>query len=93
MVGESTAQHAWDWAPGVTGSATAFVDGRGRSVSTAILYEVDRAMVTLSPGDMIEVRTDVVPAVDSDVRAWCRSTGHELVPSRRADRCPGVCGW
>jgi len=28
---------------------------------------------------MIKVRTDPLPAVDSDVHAWCRSTGHELV--------------
>jgi predicted peroxiredoxin/TusA-related sulfurtransferase len=55
------------------------VDGRRRSVSTAILYEAWRAMRDLAPGALIKVRTDVLPAVDSDVRAWCRTTGHELV--------------
>jgi predicted peroxiredoxin/TusA-related sulfurtransferase len=55
------------------------VDGRGRSISTAILYQVACAMGRLSPGTVIKVRTDPLPAVDSDIRAWCRTTGHELV--------------
>jgi len=55
------------------------VDGRGRSISTAILYEVARVMRELSPGAVINLRTDPLPAVDSDIRAWCRTTGHELV--------------
>ena len=55
------------------------VDGRGRSISTAILYHVARAMRELPPGAVITVRTDRLPAVDSDVRAWCRTTGHELI--------------
>ncbi len=61
------------------------VDGRGRSISTAILYEVARALRELAPGDPITVRTDPLPAVDSDVRAWCRTTGHELVEVNEAD--------
>lgn len=61
------------------------IDGRGRSVSTAILYEVVCAMRELSPGDVINVRTDPLPAVDSDIRAWCRTTGHELVQFGEAD--------
>jgi predicted peroxiredoxin/TusA-related sulfurtransferase len=55
------------------------IDGRGRSVSTAILYEVARAIRPLAPGSVITIRTDPLPAVDSDIRAWCRSTGHELL--------------
>ena len=62
------------------------VDGRGRSISTAILYEVARAMRDLAPRDPITVRTDPLPAVDSDLRAWCRTTGHELVEVNEADR-------
>jgi TusA-related sulfurtransferase len=33
----------------------------------------------LSPGPLINVRTDPLPAVESDIRAWCRTTGHLLV--------------
>ena len=64
---------------------THLVDGRGRSISTAILYEVVRALRALTPGDEVRVRTDPLPAVDSDMRAWCRTTGHELVEVGEVD--------
>lgn len=68
-----------------TGARTRLVDGRGRTVSTAILYEVVRALRELSPGEMVMVRTDPLPAIDSDVRAWCRTAGHELVEAKQAE--------
>jgi predicted peroxiredoxin/TusA-related sulfurtransferase len=55
------------------------VDGCGRSISTAILYDVVREMRELAPDSLIRVRADTLPAIDSDIRAWCRTTGHELV--------------
>ena len=58
---------------------TGDVDGRGRSISTAILYGVAKTMRELEPAAEVSVRTDALPAVDSDLRAWCRTTGHELV--------------
>ncbi len=76
MLGEPTAE---DRDRRFERSATRVVDGRGRSISTSILYEVVRALRELSPGDIVTVRTDRLPAVDSDTRAWCRTTGHELV--------------
>jgi predicted peroxiredoxin/TusA-related sulfurtransferase len=61
------------------------LDGRGRSVSTAIIYEVVRSLRALDPGTVIRVRTDPLAAVDSDIRAWCRTTGHGLVDVEEAD--------
>jgi TusA-related sulfurtransferase len=55
------------------------VDGRGRSISTAILYDVVTALRDLGPGMEVSVRTDPLPAVDSDLRAWCQGTGNELL--------------
>ncbi len=69
---------------GLDASGTRVVDGRGRSISTAILYEVVREFNELSSGEIVTVRTDPLPAVDSDIAAWCRTTGHELVGSREA---------
>jgi predicted peroxiredoxin/TusA-related sulfurtransferase len=66
-------------------SNTQLVDGRGRSISTAILYEVVRALRELTPGDGLRVRADPLPAVDSDMRAWCRTTGHELIEVGKAE--------
>ena len=62
------------------------VDGRGRSISTAILYEVVTAMRELAPGGEISVIADPLPAVDSDIRAWCRTTGHELTAVEQGER-------
>ena len=38
------------------------------------------------------MRTDALPAVDSDIRAWCRTAGHELtgVEEREAERRYGI---
>jgi predicted peroxiredoxin/TusA-related sulfurtransferase len=55
------------------------VDGRGRSISTAILYDAAIALRDLAPGAELSIGADALPAVDSDIRAWCRTTGHELV--------------
>lgn len=63
---------------------TRLVDGRGRSISTAPLYEVARAMRELPPGDVITLRADPLSALDSDIRAWCRTTGHELAAVEEA---------
>jgi predicted peroxiredoxin/TusA-related sulfurtransferase len=79
MLRKPTANDSADRAVRFDGSGAAAVDGRGRSISTAILYEVVRTIRELSPGEIVGVRTDPLPAVDSDVRAWCRTTGHELV--------------
>jgi predicted peroxiredoxin/TusA-related sulfurtransferase len=79
MLQEPTSADRFDVEAGFDGSGVRVVDGRGRSVSTAILYEAVRALRELAPGAVVKVRTDVLPAVDSDVRAWCRTVGHELV--------------
>jgi predicted peroxiredoxin/TusA-related sulfurtransferase len=62
------------------------VDGRGRSISTAILCDVVTTLGDLEPGEEVTVRTDSLPAVDSDVRAWCRTTGHVLVSDEEGER-------
>lgn len=64
---------------------TRVVNGRGRSISTAILYDVVSELRTLSPGETVTLRTDPLAAVDSDVRAWCRTSGHELVEVSETD--------
>lgn len=61
------------------------VDGRGRSISTAILYDVVTAMRGLEPGAEVSVTADAAPAVDSDIRVWCRTTGHDMVGINETD--------
>jgi hypothetical protein len=68
--------------------AQQLVDGRGRSVSTAVLYEVWPAMRELSPGVVSRVWVDRLPALDSDTRAWCRTTGHERLTFGLSNSAP-----
>lgn len=79
MLTDTTREDRSDLETRPDGPGESVVDGRGRSISTAVLYEVACAMRNLAPGEVVRVRTDLRPAVDSDVRAWCRTTGHELV--------------
>jgi hypothetical protein len=49
-------------------------------------------MRDLEPDEQTSVRTDALPAVDSDIRAWCRTAGHELtgVEERDTERRYGI---
>lgn len=55
------------------------LDLRGKTITTYILYEVHDALGGLDEGDRIEAVTGAFPAIDSDVRSWCRTTGNPLV--------------
>jgi TusA-related sulfurtransferase len=61
------------------------VDGRGLSISTAILYEVFTALQPLDPGGELRIRADATPVIDSDIRAWARTTGHDLIAVEETD--------
>jgi predicted peroxiredoxin/TusA-related sulfurtransferase len=62
------------------------VDGRGLSISTAILYEVFTALQPLDPGGELRIRADATPVIDSDIRAWARTTGHDLIAVEETDQ-------
>lgn len=52
---------------------------RGKTISTYLLYEINAALADLAQGERIEAITDSLPAIDADIRAWCRTTGNPLV--------------
>lgn len=62
------------------------VDGRGLSIPTAMLYDVVIGMRELDAGDEMSVVADAAPAIDSDLRAWCRTTGNDLVEVNEEER-------
>jgi predicted peroxiredoxin len=43
-------------------------------------------MRELAPGEEVSVTADPLPAVDSDIRAWCRATGQELAAVEEGER-------
>lgn len=55
------------------------LDVRGRSITTYIIYEVHDALAGKAEGARVEAVTDSSPVIDTDLRAWCRTTGNRLV--------------
>ncbi len=55
------------------------LDLAGKTITTYILYEVHEALAACREGDRVEAITDALPAVDSDLHAWSRTTGNSLV--------------
>ncbi len=55
------------------------LDLRGKTITTYILYEIHANLAGLAEGERVEVVTDPYPAIDTDLRAWCRTTGNPLI--------------
>ena len=55
------------------------MDMRGKSITTYILYHVSRELAEQGEGDVLEILTDRSEAIENDMRAWCRMTGHTLL--------------
>jgi predicted peroxiredoxin/TusA-related sulfurtransferase len=56
------------------------VDVRGRSITTYIACRAAEALDVVPEGGTVEIVTDRDPAVDHDLRAWCRATDRPLLP-------------
>lgn len=68
-----------------TESARETVDGRGKRITTFVVYEAKRRIEAMRDGDRLEVLTDDFEPFHADLEAWCRSTGHRLLESGSAD--------
>lgn len=55
------------------------IDMRGKKITTFILFDVVTKLRDMKEGQVIQVVTDAYDAIDSDIRAWTRMTGHKLV--------------
>ena len=55
------------------------LDLRGRTITTFIVHAIHEAFAEMAVGERVEVTTDAFTAIDTDVRTWCRTTGHRLV--------------
>lgn len=65
--------------------ASESLDLRSKTITTYILYYTAEKLQFLDPGDVLEVITDEYEAIENDVNAWCRMTGHELIEVDRGD--------
>ena len=65
----------------------ASIDVRGRTISTFVVGEALSRLSGMNEGDVLEIVSEPFSAIDSDIAAWCRITGHGLIDAdRRADR-------
>jgi len=64
-----------------TAPSKTFIDGRGKTISTFVVFEIVRELRDLNVGDLVEVLTDESPPFVADIAAWCSATGHLLLLS------------
>lgn len=62
----------------------ATLDGRGKSITTYVVYEARQRLEAMDEGETLEVLTDDFEPFPADIAAWCRATGHRLVESEAA---------
>ncbi len=57
---------------------------RGKKITTFILYDALMKLREMGEGDVLEIVTEAFEPIESDIRAWCRMTGHSLVNVEKA---------
>ena len=60
-------------------AAMASLDMRGKTITTFIAYHAAGQLAVLADGQALELVTDAAEDIDTDIRAWCRAVGQELV--------------
>lgn len=62
------------------------LDGRGKTITTFVVYDAATALAEMAQGDVLEIITDEFEAFEPDIAAWCRATGHVLRVSEPTPR-------
>jgi predicted peroxiredoxin/TusA-related sulfurtransferase len=65
-------------------SARESIDMRGKKITTFILYGAVMKLREMGEGDVLEIVTEAFEPIESDIRAWCRMTGYNLVNVEKA---------
>lgn len=55
------------------------LDMRGKTITPFILYHANQQLGYMNEGELLEISTDRFEAIENDLRAWGRMTGHEIV--------------
>lgn len=64
-----------------TVTTTAVLDGRGKTITTFVVYDVAVRLGDLSEGEVLELITDDLEPFRHDIAAWCEAVGHRLLAS------------
>ena len=54
------------------------LDGRGKSITTFVVYEAARILEEMAVGETLQIMTDDFAPFASDISAWCSANGHRL---------------
>ena len=60
-------------------SADRSIDMRGRTITPFIIYYTVKNLKDMQVGEILEVTTDKFEAIENDINAWSRMTGHSLI--------------
>ncbi|MFC1716834.1 DsrE family protein [Candidatus Poribacteria bacterium] len=60
-------------------SADESIDVRDKTITTFIVFNAVMKLRDMSEEEVLEVVTDNFEPIESDIRAWCRMTGHKLL--------------
>lgn len=66
---------------GMTTGTTTLLDQRGWTISTKVVFDVEKEIAGLRIGDVLELITEDFEPFKYDIAAWCQAVGHELVSS------------
>jgi predicted peroxiredoxin len=64
-----------------TQTAARVIDGRGKTITTYVVFAIAEAMRSMEVGEAVDVLTDEFEAFIADIPAWCETTGHVLLVS------------
>lgn len=59
------------------------IDMRGKKITTFILHSAVMKLRDMGEGEVLEIVADSFDGIGSDIKAWCRMTGHNLVGSEQ----------
>ncbi|MBC8442168.1 MAG: DsrE family protein [Deltaproteobacteria bacterium] len=59
-------------------NASTPLDMTGKTITPFILFHAAKHLQSLEHGEVLIIRTDIFKAIESDINAWCRMSGHLL---------------
>jgi TusA-related sulfurtransferase/predicted peroxiredoxin len=66
-----------------TVTAAKSLDGRGKTITTFVVFDAVTELETMNDGEVLELLTDEFEPFREDIAAWCRTTGQELLSVER----------
>jgi predicted peroxiredoxin/TusA-related sulfurtransferase len=63
------------------------IDMRGKTISPFIVYHATGRLEKMPENAILEITTDRFIAIENDMKAWCRMSGHRLIELETDETC------